>query len=560
MSDWQSGGPAGSNGGGSAMARALALIQTDHLDEAKVICDQLLEADGNNVDALYALGWIALRKEEGEEALRLFGRVVERKSDHARAHNNLGTLLMTGGERAGAIRHFEAAVAAEPALTEAYGNLGSARLAEGQVDAARSAFERALELEPDDPSSLNNLASVKLRQGDLDGAVADYENVISKAPDFAEAHNNLANALRRDGRIIEALAALRRGLEANPDSANLITDLGLIHFDTGEFDKAIAEYDRVVAAHPNHRRAPFLRAFPLLALGRFEEGWTAYLGRPRVAPIADQLHRTLLDEDLSAATMVLRSEGSLAEDLQFLRFVPELARRGARVLISPGPQAAMLAQATDDIAGVAGQDDVSAALDVALGDLPHLLGMSEAQQIPPALKFEPEKSRVGAITARLQAAGPAPYIGVSWRQAGRAGTAQGPEAMPLEALGQALGVLGGTVILLQQGAASDAPARIEAGGGATVVDFSDLMTEPADTLALMAAIDHCITFPGRGLHLRLAAGCIAQVLVPWPTGYLFAGTAAASPWFPGCPLHRAGSGRSWDAALESLSAALGAEA
>ncbi len=114
--------------------------------------------------------------------------------------------------------------------------------------------------------------------------------------------------------------------------------------------------------------------------------------------------------------------------------------------------------------------------------------------------------------------------------------------------------------MLQRGLAADTLARIEASSGATVVDFSDLMTEPADTLEHMAAIDHCVTFPDLGLHLRVAAGGTAQVLVPWPAGYRFAGAAAASPWFPDCPLHRAGPGRSWDAAMESLSAALGAEA
>ena len=340
----------------------------------------------------------------------------------------------------------------------------------------------------------------------------------------------------------------------------MITNLGIIHYETGEPDKAIAEYDRVIAAHPDHPRASFLRAFPLLALGRFQEGWAAYLHRPRVAPFADQLHRTPLDEDLSATTIVLRSEGSPGEDLHFLRFVPELARRGARVLISPGPLAVLLAQGMEEIQGIAGQEDASAAVNVALGDLPHVTNMSAPAQIPPPLRLAPRQGRADAIAMRLQAAGPAPHTGITWRRIGRTGSTPRPETMPLEALGQALGTAGGTVILLQHGTGSDAPARIEEGTGATVVDFSDVMADPADILALMAGLDHYVTVPDVGLHLRLAAGGTVEVLVPWPGGYLFTGSGDASPWFPDCRLHRAGPGHSWDTALESLARALEAGA
>jgi Flp pilus assembly protein TadD len=559
MSDWQNGGPAAFDGGENSMENAMALIRSDRLDEAKAVCETLLEA-GEDADVVYALAWIAFRKRDGDEAHRLFSRVVELKPDHARAHNNLGTLLMTGGDRLSAIRHFDAAVAAEPTLAEAHGNLGSARLAEGDGEGALAAFQRAMELEPDNPTALSNLATAKLRQGDMDGAIGDYEKAISVAPDLAEAHSNLANALRRQGRTEDARAAIDRGLDAVPDSPDLITNLGIIHYEAGEIDTAISDYDRVLAANPNHRRASFLRAFPLLAAGRFADGWAAYLNRPGVRSFAEDLHRTPLDKDLSAASIVLRSEGNLGADLQFLRFVPELVRRGAKVLIAPGPLAGKLAESIEGIDGIAGQMDGASALDLAPGDLPHLLGIATPADIPPPVKLAPDGARAEAMMTRLRAAGPAPHIGITWQRSGETGGGPVNENMPLEALGKAAGAAGGTVILLQPGAASDVPGRFEAGLGAAVVDFSDAMEDPADSLALLAGLDHYITVPDLGLHLRQAVGGTAEVLVPWPAGYMFAGGGAASPWFPGCRLHRCAAGPSWDAALDSLSAALKAEA
>jgi Tfp pilus assembly protein PilF len=97
MNEDQSVGSPSGNGDGGPMARAAAFIGEGRLDDAKEICQQVLHGNEDNIDAIYAMGWIAFCRQDFEDARARFQRVIELNPRHARAHNNIGTLLMTGG-------------------------------------------------------------------------------------------------------------------------------------------------------------------------------------------------------------------------------------------------------------------------------------------------------------------------------------------------------------------------------------------------------------------------------------------------------------------------------
>ncbi len=552
MSDDTASGPAANPGGGQQMEQALDHLKAGRFDEAKAICEKILEANKEDVDALYALGWIAFGKKDAKAALDHFRHVVRLKPGHARAHNNIGTVLMSMGDAAGAGRHLESAVAADPTFLEAFNNLGAVRLAQNEPNAALTAFEKAAALAPGDPGTLNNLGTVKLRLGAVDEAIATYQKAVAAKPGFAEAYNNLANAFRRKGRLEEAVEALERGLASVPRSPELLANLGVMHYELGAYETALADYDRALESTPGHRRSAFMRSFPLMALGRLGEGWAAYLNRPNVIKVEAGLQRQPLSSDLGGTTVVLRSEGSAYEDLEFLRYVPELVRRGAAVRIGAGSRVAALALAMDGIDDTAPEGGGPGVLDVALGDLPYLLGVSTAGDLPPPARLMADGPRTEAVAARLRASGKAPFTGITWQGAARGGLAE----VPVEDLARALAGAGGTVVMLQRGTGSDVLARIEQAAGLPVVDFSDMMDDLLGVLGLFALLERYVCVPGVGLYLRQAAGKPADVLVPAPPDYRFAGAGATSPWFPDCRLHRAARGPDWAPALQSLTAAL----
>jgi len=560
MSDDQPGGGNLGNGAGGPMVQAIALLKEGRLDESKAVCERVLDGNGDHVDAIYAMGWIAFSQRDQETALARFRRVIELNPAHARAHNNIGMILMKAGDAAGAAAaaaYFESAITLEPPLREAHANLGTALMIQAKFGAAREVFQNALDLVPDDPSVLTNLATAKMRLGEVDQAIADYQTVVSLDPEFAEAHNNLAHALRLKGRMADAVESLERGLAARPDSVELLTNLGVTHYQMGTYETALADYERALVIMPDQGRALFLKAFPLLALERFEEGWAAYLERPGVAALAAGLHREPLAPDLTGTTIALRSEGNPSDDLNFLRFVPELSRRGASIVMRPGSKVEPLALTIDGIGGIAAGDEAGEGpgeLDVALGDLPYLLGMKTFGDLPPPVRIRPDGPGADVLAARLKAAGPAPLMGVTWQDGG-------PGGLPLADLGPALAAAGGgTIIMLQPGVGSDAAGKLAEGSGLPVVDFSDVMEDAAGALTVVSGLDVYVTVPNIGLDLRQATGGAAEVMVPWPPDFRLAGTNDASPWLPRCRLHRAAPGADWQGALMTLSHALAAGA
>src|SRR5262245_21575075 len=83
-------------------------------DEAAKLCDRILAADPNFVDALNLRGSIAMRAGEYEEPTTDLEHAVALKPYYADAHNNLGLALQARGNLAGAISCFCRAIELQP--------------------------------------------------------------------------------------------------------------------------------------------------------------------------------------------------------------------------------------------------------------------------------------------------------------------------------------------------------------------------------------------------------------------------------------------------------------
>ncbi len=67
------------------------------------------------------------------------------------------------------------------------------------------------------------------------------------------------------------VAALKQILEANPDDAFARYALGLEYSGSGDTDAALAEFERLVASHPDYTNGYFMAAQTLARADRNEE-------------------------------------------------------------------------------------------------------------------------------------------------------------------------------------------------------------------------------------------------------------------------------------------------
>ncbi len=385
--------------------------------------------------------------------------------------------------------------------------------------------------------------------------MASYGKALLIQPDFATALANLGNVLHIKGKLDEAEECLRRAVAVSPDFATAHSNLGVLLKARGRNDEAEESLKRAVEIKPDYAPARANLARLLLGLGDFGRAWEHYALRQTVRNSPRALWQKSLPHDLRGKRLLILKEQGLGDEIFFLRFAPELKRRGAAITyladVRIGSIIARLAFIDRVVRKGEEPDEVDITLSV--GDLPLAVGMKSAADIPVPSPLPVEPERAARMETRLKELGPPPYVGITWR-AGTPNHLGGFfKLAPLEGLAELLGGFRGTFLALQR---KPEAGEIEALGqkiASPVHDFTALNEDLEDMLALLALMDEYVTVSNTNVHLRAGAGRTSRVLVPNPPEYRWMAEGTESPWFPGCRVYRQKVGGSWQEALDALS-------
>ena len=424
---------------------------------------------------------------------------------------------------------------------------------QGRIAEAQAIYRDVLAREPRHPVATHYLGMATWQLGDP----AEGERLMrlslmhdASIPDF---HNNLGLLLRDTHRAEEAVHAYRRALEVDPDWFEAYNNLGLALEDAGRFDDALEAYRTALAREPRFAAARQNMARVLLAAGRFAEGWQAYRwrlvaqGLAREAP--DPAAQTL-PASLEGRRFELVGEQGIGDVLFFLRFAPELARRGARLAFRGDARLHGLLSRTGVFTELRPASAQRAAGEepVFIGDLPWLLEMSEPRGFPPPLRLAPLAERAAAWRSRLEALGPAPRIALTWRAGippvGPATTQL--KEVPAAILARMLHDRSATWLSVQRNPRSGETGTLAHALGAPVHDLSATNDDLEEMLALMSVADGYVGVSNANAHLRAGVEKPMTVLVPFPPEWRYGGTEPRSPWFPHARLVRQACGGAWE--------------
>jgi len=257
---------------------------------------------------------------------------------------------------------------------------------------------------------------------------------------------------------------------------------------------------------------------------------------------------------LYGRTAALLAEQGLGDILFFLRFAAPLREGGATLVFAGEPRLHPLIGRTGLVDRLEDAFDFEPGVTpVLLGDLPSIGDF----RVRPTLRVTPDAQRLERLRDMLERLGPRPWTGVTWR----AGTPADVVAhglyktVPAERLAELLRPLGGTVFALQRGMREGELAAASAALGRPVHDLAAFNEDPEDALALMALLDRYIGVSNTNMHLAVACGAVADVMVPFPPEWRWS-LAGDSPWFPGFRVHRQLADGDWGGAFASLAASL----
>jgi Flp pilus assembly protein TadD len=379
-------------------------------------------------------------------------------------------------------------------------------------------------------------ADFLLDQGDAVGAAAAIRRGLTAAPDFAPGHNMLGMALLEAGDAAAAIGALRRAAALTPDEGAVWTNLGMALKVEGRFDEAIAAHDRAVTLAPGDPRLRLNRAIALLRDGRMKEAWPDYecrlatgdgLGLPR-----DRMLPAIAGLDLRGRTVLAWHEEGFGDTLQFGRYLPLLAARGAHVLARlPPPLIRLFADMPDIEVLPASAPIPPFDFHVPVFSLPRAFATT-LETIPAAIPYlRADPALVAGWAPLLPPAGL--RVGVVWAGQARPWlpfftALDRRRSAVLADLAPLAAVPGVHLVSLQMGA----PASASRSPEIPLFDPMGNVRDFADTAAILDQLDVLVSVDTSVVHLAGAIGRPVLLLDRYDSCWRWLAGREDNPWYP----------------------------
>jgi tetratricopeptide (TPR) repeat protein len=454
-------------------------------------------------------------------AAHLFAAVLRVPKMKAPALNMLGAIALHADRNHRALVFFEGADKAGLRSAEFLTNHAISLRRIGAADGAIKKLEDAIARSPT-PESYLTLANVYRDACNFEPALANYRASIALRPEFAKAHRGLANLMRDMHRPEEALAAFEQARALAPKDSDLILDHAHAKLFAGDLIGGFRDYE-----HRWQGRESVPRDFA-------EPRWNG-----EVAP---------------GKVLLVHGEQGFGDNIQFVRFVEEAARRVGRVILEVRAPLMELMKSLETERPLTvteqGKPIGKFDLQIPMMSLPMALGTT-LETIPAALRFRLDPERVSAWKDRLPSGGA--NVGLIWQGNPKA-KADAGRSPPLSALAPLFSLPSTSFVSLQKSDGLDQLRRS---------DFADRIITPGEALGdfletahAVAALDLVVSSCTATLHLAATMGVPVFGMLKYHADWRWLNETDTSPWYPSLRLFRQQKPGDWAPVVTAIRAAL----
>jgi tetratricopeptide (TPR) repeat protein len=553
--------------------------------EALSCCRQALAADSKHADALHLMGLISVQAGRHDDAAEWFANAI-RQDPRPEYLASLGSVLQLQQRFAEALSVFEKAAQLKPDDAESWRRVADVLGQMERFDQALLCFQHVLTLDPDQQDALyksgalldkfgrcreaiafldrsialqpKHAATLKSRAQALfnlkrfEESVADGKKAYELAPD-ADICNNIGAALRLLGRDTEALEWFDKAIDIRPASGPVLDNkiISLLHLQ--RFDELFALHEQIKSLGRDTTTTEWNVALANLLVGNFDAGWRGHEARLK---LPSSLHPKLRQprlagiEEIEGKTILVCADEGLGDTIHFVRYVPMLADRGARVLLAVQPP---LERLLSGLSGVSQIIPMSAIVSQAfdfhcpVSSLP-LAFKTGIETIPSEVPYLPLPPSNGIQTwADRLPTRSGMRVGLVWSGSPTHGN-DANRSIPLRLLAPLLDT-GATFVSLQKDPRPQDKELLEQSG---IIDMTADLADFADTAALASCLDLIITVDTSVAHLTGALGIPTWVLLPWTPDYRWLLERSDSPWYPTVRLFRQDETRDYGRVLATV--------
>ncbi|MBK8016268.1 MAG: tetratricopeptide repeat protein [Betaproteobacteria bacterium] len=468
----------------------------------------------------------------------------------------LGVVERALGDAEAAERAYRKAIELLPGYGDAWFNLGNLHRGARRLEQAKAAYEEVIRQQPAHAQALSLLSDVMRELQDLPAAERLARTAVDTQPEFAEAWGHLGNALNDLERFDEAAQCYERALQLPNPPAETHYNKGVALQRAGHVVESIECYRTILAAKPAEVNAHYNLATALLTLGQFEEGFREYEWRLQKPDLRERTYAqpAWRGESLAGKRILLYWEQGYGDTLQFLRFLPLLAERGARIVLELQAGLKTLAAPLPGVEAVFDAGETLPPFDVhaPLISVPARLGL-DAGRLPSRI---PYLSVPAELTARwrlrLGRKEKPLRVGLVWggNPNVRSDRVRSPRLKPLLPLIRIPGI---QWIVLQQG---DGRRDLEAlRPEGDVLDIAPEVRDFADTGAIMNSLDMMISSDTSTAHLAAALGVPTWALLHYAADWRWM-EGEGTVWYPELRAFRQRAPGAWDEVVSRVGKAL----
>jgi len=581
-------GAAGLSLAGLSLA-GLGHLRAERYLEAQICCQQALALDPGHAGTLHLMGLLSIQSQQydhavewiarairqdpkpeyllslgrtlqfqgrHEDALKTFDKAVQLKPDDAELWKNLGDALVELKRPQDALLSFQQALKLNPRHWNAASQCGLLLGDAGRLEEALAYFKLCLELRPDDPATLTSLTRCLIGLKKLELALTENQRAYQRNPGNAAACDNIGVVLDLLGREEEALPWFDRALALRPDFVDALNDKGLVLGRLHRFEESTANYRQAESLDPGNAAATLGLSHLHLLRGDFEAGWVGYKARLKMNCSARVPQPMWLGEgNIEGKTILIFGDEGLGDSIQFARYIPAVAARGARVILAVGKPARALLSGVPGVSQcLQGSVDEPFDLHCPISGLAPAFG-TRLETIPSDVPYLPAPPHhlVQAWKDRL---GPHKRLRVGLVWSGNPDHKNDHNRSSSLRAFSAMFDVDATFISLQTDPRPDDRAVL--GERSDIVDLTAHLTDFVETSALMSCLDLVITVDTSVAHLAGALGRPTWILLPYLPDFRWLLDRDDSPWYPTVRLFRQGASRNYAEVIDRVRSELAA--
>jgi tetratricopeptide (TPR) repeat protein len=512
--------------------------------------------DGLMHEAHYLLGRAHKLRGDPEAALARFDQAVGARADFAPAIEEAIGMLLQSQQHEAVLAWAQRWVQAQSTPASLLALAQSFYLL-GRPDDARGPLEAILAADPHHAAALEGRGSVHLDQGRPREALADFDAALARGERAIRLLMGRAIALRRCERPAQALQVIDEVLAREPAHRDAHVERGGLLMELFRLRESEAALSHAIALFPDDADLRWARSTTRLLAGDMEGGWADYEVRHRApaaglkfAPPDYGVPHWTGAEDLQGRSILVIGEQGLGDTLQFVRYIPLLQERGARVTFNVlEAMHPLLQDALPGVTLVHGGQVEQPDFQCLLLSLPHAFKTTIAT-VPARIPYLRSRPELRAEWAQRLGPRQGLRVGIVWSGTTLFGTdSRRVRSIPLASL-QSIAPEGVEFVSLQKEIRDSDRAALAAWPGLS--HHGHALRSFADTAALADLVDLVISVDTSVAHLAGGLGRPLWVLLPYSADWRWMAEREDSPWYPGARLFRQASPGDWPGVLERV--------